>query len=226
MLIENRTTWTADHIRAIVEAAVKATGYDKPIERVVLRRGGYMRAWFHSGCLTLRLAPADCTPLEMLALGRQMSGKRYRSFLAELVKLLAPLDYDKSVSYDDRHRNRNNIIRRALGLVDAAADAYIHNPLLPDEAETFEIPAWADLPLTAGERGKSRAGERVETLRAQLLAKEKGRARMIEEHVRLLSITDTEVENAKAKLAVAEAKLNAPKKPRQKKSDVTLALTG
>lgn len=218
MLIENRTTWKADHIRAIVEAAVKVTGYDKPIERVVIRRGGYMRIWHNCGCLTLRLPTADCTPLEMLAVGRQMSGKRYRSFLAELVETLSPIDYENTgVSYEDRHRNRNNVVRRVLGLGEAEPDASIHNPISHTEQETFEIPAWAELPLTAGEKGKSRAGERVETLRAQLLAKERNRAQMIEEHARLLSIANTEVEDTKAKLAAAEAKLNAPKKRRGKK---------
>jgi len=227
MLIENRTTWKADHIRAIVEAAVKATGYDTPIERIVIRRSGYTRMHLHCGCLVLRMAPADATPLETLAIGRQVSGKRYRHILAQLVGLFVPYNFNNgALSYDDRERTRNNIIRRTLGLGDAAVDATCFTVFSEGEEETFEIPAWADLPLAAGEKGKARTGERVETLRAQLLARENARTRLIEDQARLVREADMEIESARQRLAVAEAKLNAPKKQRRKKSDVALALTG
>jgi len=227
MLIENRTTWKADHIRAIVEAVVKATGYDTPIERIVIRRSGYTRMHLHCCCLILRMAPADATPLETLAIGRQVSGKRYRHILAQLVGLFVPYNFNNgALSYDDRERTRNNIIRRTLGLGDAAVDATCFTVFSEGEEETFEIPAWADLPLTAGEKGKARTGERVETLRAQLLARENSRARLIAEHARIMREVDLEVEVTKQRLVVAEATLNAPKKQRRKKSDMTLALTG
>ena len=223
MLIENRTTWKADHIRAIVEAAVCAAGFNEPIKQVVLRRSGYMRLHYYANMLVIRLPRPSATDLETLALGRQMSGKHYRLFICGLLETLTSTDYTTS-DWSATVTSRNNRIRLALGLSGSAPS--LHQTLSEQEEERFEIPAWADLPLAAGEKGKARTGERVETLRAHLLARENNRARLIADHARILLEIDAEVEATKQRLAVAEAKLNAPKKQRRKKSDVTVALTG
>lgn len=223
MLIENRTTWTADHIRALVEAAVKAVGRKEPITRLTIRRSGYMRCHEYENKLTIRLPQGEAQPLEVLATDRMLSPTTYRRLLLELVSDLT--ETPTGLEWEEGKKIKCLTIRAALGLSTDQTTFHDYRYLADNERDNFAIPEWANLPLMPRKRSGLTVGERVETLRAQLLDKENARQQLIEDHARFLSQHDREIAVAREKLAEAEAKLNKPKR-RSKKADAPLALIG
>lgn len=221
MQIENKTAWKADHVRAIIEATAKVCGAEPP-ERISLRRSYDIRVWGGRGHPTLgiRLPQPDATPLEMIANNRFMRKVTYLSFLCELVECF--LKPDPSITdYEEQSLDLITRRRAIFGVTTTNTDSLHYRVLQSNELASVALPAWAEaLPLVAGEKGKGRQQERLETLRVQVSNAERDLARMVELHKREQEDQQALIEKLRDKVDGVEAKLNKPKRTGRKKQEV------
>lgn len=199
MKIQNTSPYSTDHLQALIEACAKAVGGTLP-DLFKIRRERCVKALTYDGVLTLRILPPNATPLEILGCNRFLKREDYMRLVLQL----------STAVY---HKIDITRFRSAFGLGPMNTRFYFQDAIASEEASKLEIPEWADLPLSAGAKGKESYNDKVRTLRTQIEVAEK-------EH------SEGKINALRTKLIRYEELLAKPEKPEPKRRKKAEAAAG